>query len=107
MARPPHVGRLPKHIKTCPFPQPKPAHLESVKVPAPPHLPTEEALNERRQTNEEQQVLDAGLPLTQADLPRIIEVVSTFLSMQLQHPPTTVPEDTSTPDNESEHHLGA
>ena len=59
-----------------------------------------------RQTNEEQQVLDASSPLTQADLPRIIKVVLTLLSEQPQHPHTTAPEDASTPYNESEHHLG-
>ena len=60
---------------------------------------------QRRQTNEEQQVFDASSPLTQADLPRIIKVVLTFLSTQPQHLPTTAPEDASTPDNESELHL--
>ena len=39
-----------------------------------------------RQTNEEQQVLDASSPLTQANSPRIIEAVSPFLSAQPLHP---------------------
>ena len=57
-----------------------------------------------RQTifNEQQPVLDASSPLTQADLPWIIKAVSTYLSTQPQHPPTTTPEDTSTIYNESE-----
>ena len=56
-------------------------------------------------TNKQQPVLNASLPLTQADLPRIIEAVLTFLSTQPQQPPTTTPED-DIPDNQSEHRLG-
>ena len=58
-----------------------------------------------RQTNEQQPVLNTNSLLTQADLPQIIKAVSTFFSVQLQHPSTTAPEDASTPDNKSEHHL--
>ena len=61
-----------------------------------------------RQTisNEQQLVLDASLPLTQADLPQIIEAVLTYLSMRSQYPPTTMPEDASTPDYKFKHCLG-
>ena len=61
-----------------------------------------------RQTvsNEKQLVLDASSPLTQIDLPQIIEAVLTYLSMQQQYPPTTILEDASTPDYKSKHQLG-
>ena len=37
MALPPHIGGLPRHVKTHPFLQPKPADLESMEVPVPAH----------------------------------------------------------------------
>ena len=56
-------------------------------------------------TNEQQSVLNASSLLTQADLPRIIEAISTYLSTQPQQPPTTMPEDDIL-DNQSELCLG-
>ena len=83
VALPLHEGGLPKHDKI------RPSYLacpESVESPALQH-PLTEALKDPTGSRLFPTILDASLLLTQADFPRIIEALSTYLSMQPQHPP--------------------
>ena len=86
--------------------RPRRKTISSEQQPANPVPSTNRGSTRARQqtvSSDQQPPLDANSPLTRADLPGIIEAVSTHLNTR--HPPTTTPEDDITPDTQFEHHL--
>ena len=107
MALPLQVGGLSNATQACQdssVSPPKPTRPGSVEVP----LTNRDSKRLRRQTisSEPQPALHGcrisaySRPLTSKHFRR------RYLNTQSLHPPTTTPEDTSIPDNPSEHHLG-